>query len=303
MQAPYKGLILASLTAACLGFVAVACAEDDAAKKQEVAAIRAAATEYIRALRRGDIDAIRKMWTPGGVYMDASGRTYKIQEMLSRRDLEMPGGKEESSSSMAESTLRFVSPDVAVEDGTCSGGMTEDGRTATGRFTAIWVKRNTHWQIDSLREAIVASPRAKDRLAALEWLLGEWVGAADSGAILVSSHWSDDGHFIIREFAELTGGPEAICSTQRIGWDTAAGKIKCWTFDSQGGIAEGYWRLDGKQWIVEMNDVTPDGKASTTTATYLPREDGRFIWETASTVVAGQKVPPRRVEFKRAANK
>ena len=55
--------------------------------------------------------------------------------------------------------------------------------------------------------------------------------------------------------------------------------------------------------FVEMTAVMPDGKKTTTTTTYSPGEAGRFVWETTGTKVAGENVPPRRIEFKRAGEK
>src|SRR5262249_8034540 len=144
-----------------------------------------------------------------------------------------------------ESTIRFIGPGVAIEDGATGKEVTDDGALVTGRFTAVWVKRNGRWRLDSLRDACGAPAATSDRLHAFDWLIGEWAGKTDSSTILVSSRWSDDRHFIIRDFVERAGDGEAVSATQRIGWDATTGTIKCWTFDSQGGSGEGSWRQDG----------------------------------------------------------
>ena len=242
------------------------------------------------------------MWTPEGDYVDASGKKFKVRKMLSRQDDAKSSAAESAGAQAPDSTLRFIARDVAIEDGISGRGMTDAGDVVTGRFTAVWVKRDDRWQLDSLREAEVTSPAAKDRLQELGWLIGEWVGTTDDGAILVSSHWSDDGHYIVREFIDRGDGREVVSGTQRIGWDASAGKIKCWTFDSQGGSGEGYWRRDGKRWIVETTEVMTDGKKATTSTVYIPGGEGRFVWETTGAKLAGESVPPQRVEFKRAAD-
>jgi hypothetical protein len=204
-------------------------------------------------------------------------------------------------SPVPESKLRFVTPSVAIEDGISGRTLTDSGGPVTARFTAVWVKRDGRWLLDSLRES-VAAQSAGDRLQELAWLLGEWVGTTGDGAVLVSSHWSDDGRYIIREFVDYGDDGEVVSGTQRIGWDASTNRIKSWAFDSQGGTGEGFWRRDGERWVVETTEVMPDGEKVTTSAVYVPRSEGRFVWEAAGAKLAGERVPPRRMEFKRAAD-
>jgi hypothetical protein len=157
--------------------------------------------------------------------------------------------------------------------------------------------------LDSLRESSIASPAGEDPLKALDWLLGEWAGKADGNSILVSAKRSNDGHFVVREFADRDANGSVVVGTERIGWDEEAGKFKCWSFDSQGDTGQGVWRRDENRWIVETMAVMPDGRKVTTTSVYAPGDDGRFVWEAAGAKVGGDNVPGRRVEFKRAADK
>ena len=96
-------------------------------------------------------------------------------------------------------------------------------------------------------------------------------------------------------------GGGTIRGTQRIGWDAINGRIKSWTFDSQGGAGEEQWRHDGKRWIVDTVDVTADGKKGKTSSVYIPGEGHHFVWEVAGADVAGVALKPMRVEFRRAA--
>jgi uncharacterized protein (TIGR02246 family) len=300
MQMPFRLPILAGLAAATFGVTTVVFAEDDISQSGEPAAVRAAAKEYAAALRRADVDALRTMWTPDGEYVDAAGQKFNVRQMLARQDAAKPSISPSPDAPVQESTLRFVAPTVAIEDGVSGRAMTDEGKPATGRFMAVWVKRDGRWLLDSLRETVAAAPTVSERLRELEWLIGEWVGANDDGVILVSSHWSNDGQFIIREFIDRGNDRDFVSATQRIGWDAATGKIKCWTFDSQAGVAEGFWRRDGKRWIVKTKEVMPNGEKLTTSAVYIPEGGRRFVWEAAGAKVGSESVPPRRMEFKRA---
>jgi uncharacterized protein (TIGR02246 family) len=271
----------------------------------EVAAIRAAADRYLAAVRSGNAEAMRSAWTPEGDYIDAAGQHFKAHELI-RRESNAASSKIDPNADSAEltrpdSSVRFITPTVAIEDGSTEFGVSHDGSALTGRFTAVWVKRDGRWLLDSLREAISESPSTGDQLQQLSWLIGEWAGTADDQAIVISANWSDGGSYIVREFALHGGGDKLVSGTERIGWDYKTGDIVSWTFDSQGGRSESRWKRDGDRWLVESSKSMPDGKSATSTSIYTPREDGRFSWEVRRASVADEQLPPVQIEFKRAA--
>jgi hypothetical protein len=246
------------------------------------------------------------MWTTNGDYVNAAGQAFNVRELLREQVGNSSPDLDTTVTPAPESSLRFITPEVAIEDGATRIGTLPDGSALLGRFTAVWVKQDGRWLLDSLREATAATPGFNDQLRSLEWLLGEWAGATDDAAILLSSHWSDDGKYIIREFLIRSEGREDISATQRIGWDASSGKIRCWTFDSLGGSSEGVWRRDGERWLVDSAEVLADGKKSKTSAAYVPAADGHFAlevrtaWDSADKQEAGANPPTLRVEFKRA---
>jgi hypothetical protein len=286
--------ILASLSLSGV-FAAAVHAENADEADPNRHAIRAASREYVAAKRRGDIDTLRKMWTSDGDYIDSLGRAFKAQQLLQGQSPPSTPNAKSSELPSQRSMLRFITPDVAIED----------GGAAQGRFTAVWVKRDGHWLLDSLRETSSAAPRFNEKLKPLAWLLGEFVGLTDDAAILLSSHWSNDGNYIVREFLFRRDGREDISATQRIGWDSSAEKIRCWTFDSQGGASEGTWSRQGMSWLVESADVLADGKKSKSSVVLTPGGDGSFVSEVksdwaADAATAGGKLATLRVEFRRA---
>jgi hypothetical protein len=152
-------------------------------------------------------------------------------------------------------------------------------------------------------EAAKSTPA--DSLDSLEWLLGEWTGMTDHAVVLVSAHWCDGGAFIEREVIVRAEGQPEMGGTQRIGWDPVKQRIKSWTFDSQGGTGEGYWRRETNdkgvvRWIVESDDVMADGAASSTTSVFTPQGADRFVWEVERASVNGEHLPKQQIEFVRA---
>jgi hypothetical protein len=145
-----------------------------------------------------------------------------------------------------------------------------------------------------------AKPLAAEQLQPLAWMLGEWVGKTEHGAVLVSSRWSDGGNYILREFLLRSDDGQEIGGTQRIGWDPAKKQIKSWSFDSQGGAGEGIWRNDGKVWTVESTETLADGQVVTAKATYTPVDADSFDWEIACSALSDESPAKQRIEFQRA---
>ena len=291
-----------ALIALGLGDADLAHAQTRSSTRNDAAGVRAAAKEYLGAVQRGDQGALKRLWTPTGDYVDATGQLFKAEELIGQLTAESSPKNSTTANDASETKLRFVTPDVAIEDGVAAGS-TNDSGGVMGRFTAVWVRRDGKWLLDSLREAAVATaPAVNEHLAPLGFLLGEWTGKMDEGDILVSANWSDAGNYLLREFVIRSRSGEKIGGTQRIGWDPVTNQIKSWSFDSQGGLGKDIWRRDGNRWIVESSDVMANGKTATSSASYTPTSEGRFLWESAGGNVAGAKVKPVRVEFTRAAD-
>ena len=81
----------------------------------DVAAVRTASTAYRQALAKGEADTVRRMWTADGDVIDGWGN------LLSAKDASIvvgePKARPRPEFRIGETRLRFVTPDVALEDG------------------------------------------------------------------------------------------------------------------------------------------------------------------------------------------
>jgi hypothetical protein len=246
------------------------------------------------------------MWTVDGDYVNAAGQTLKAQDLIARMApaAEPTGGSDPVDP--PQSTLRFVAPSVAIEDGAVGHGAGDEGVERAGRFSAVWVKRDGKWLLASLRESAAALPPGKPELRPLAWLVGQWAGGDGEAAIIMSWDWSDNGHYLVGEYLIYGSGGEVVSGSQRLGWDPATKQIKSWTFNSQGGSGEGHWRRDGERWVVNSLHVTADGKTAKSAASYVVAADGRLNWEVkcdwdaSDATQAGADLPVQRFEFRRS---
>ncbi len=79
--------------------------------------------------------------------------------------------------------------------------------------------------------------------------------------------------------------------TQVIGWDPAAGTIRSWMFDSDGGFGEGTWSKKGNSWIVKFSQVLPDGRKASATNIYTLIDANTFTWKSIGRKVDGEFLP------------
>lgn len=117
----------------------------------DVAAIRAAAAAYREALANGDAAAIRAAWTADGDIVDGWGNRLSAQDPAAVVGGPAEGPRPEFR--LGESQIRFVAPDVAVEDGTVDAILPGMTNPIEGWFSAVWVRQEGGWKLTSLRES------------------------------------------------------------------------------------------------------------------------------------------------------
>jgi uncharacterized protein (TIGR02246 family) len=284
------------------------------------AAIRDAARSYQDALTRGDGKALAALWTPDGDIVDDEGRVLNGRESVSQitaatKEAPRPTFRIE------ETNLRFLTPDVAIEDGTVA--VTPPGAAAplSGWFSATWVRHDGAWKLTGLRESRISSPHETPRLADLDWMVGDWSVVEDhpdrkpaEGAlplapggrppIEVSVRWNPNRTFLLRDMkiavAKTAGGeagdsPPAMHLSQRIGWDPLSRQIVSWSFGSDGSHGEAIWTRDGSAdgttWIARTMAVMPDGSQTSALNIYAYDGADRCTWRSVPTHVGGEHAP------------
>lgn len=262
------------------------------------AAIRAVAEAYMQALDKGDAARLADLWTPDGDIVDASG-----QRLLGREALALdqpatprqPGDRPEFR--IRETKLRFLTDDVAIEDGTVEV-VPPSGPPLSGRFAATWVRRDGGWKLAALREARDDEAASAAALEQLDWMVGDWVvvdehpAAAEQPAIEVSTRWNESRTYLIRELRIPTEGAAPLSITQRIGWDPLTKSIHSWVFGSDGSHGEAEWSRDGRSWVAKSRAVSPAGVQSTSLNIYTYDGRERCVWKSLPTHIGSEHVPP-----------
>jgi uncharacterized protein (TIGR02246 family) len=283
------------IAAACWSAVSVTAADRSA----DEAAIRAAAAAYMEALDKGDADKLLALWVPGGDIVDAAGNVLSGPEAVGLAKQSAAAG-DRPEFQLRETKLRFLTPDVAIEDGTVEV-IPPTGAAVRGRFSATWVRHEGGWKLAALREARAAEPTAAEALADLDWMVGDWVVIHADGekpkpgepVIEVTAGWNESKTFLTRVMT-ITHSKDAppLRITQRIGWDPLSKSINSRAFGSDGSHGEADWNRDGRSWVAQARAVLPDGGQSTSLNIYSYDGKDRCVWRSLPTHVGAEHVPP-----------
>jgi uncharacterized protein (TIGR02246 family) len=264
-------------------------AKDDS---KDGAAIEQNARAFVEAFHKGDATAIAALWTDDGEYTDGTGRHLKGREAIQKAFEELFAENKGLKIRIESLSLRFLSPDVAVEEGTTEVIDPDGAPAGRSRYTNVHVKKEGQWRLGSVSEADFAPPGNHDRLHGLEWVVGDWAGEKDKGPVeRISVDWAEGENFLVATFATTYGDLSVGSATQWIGWDPAAKRIRSWIFDADGGFGEGSWTSEGKKWVIKTDSILQDGKKATATYELSAVDPDTITLQARDRSVDGKAVP------------
>lgn len=283
--------MLAAISATLILAVSAQAAEKKPKPASEEDAIRAAVESYVTAYNQGDAKAVASHWSESGSWLSPSGQRFEGRQAIEKEMESLFAENKGVRIEVIDPNVRLVSPDVALEEGTVRViRPTEPPSDST--YLAIHVKKDGQWKLDSVRETeIPDAPAASPQLQDLAWLVGEWIDESPDATIESNVTWTKNKTFLSYAFKTSVPGMDDLEGTQVIGWDPAAGTIRSWMFDSDGGFGEGTWSKKDDSWIVKFNQVLPDGRKASATNIYTLIDANTFAWKSIGRKVDGDFLP------------
>jgi uncharacterized protein (TIGR02246 family) len=257
------------------------------------AAIDAVVEAYAAAFNKHDAKALAALWSPSGVHVDretgrrTTGRA-ALEKMFAAQFAEDEGQQIE----IAVDTVRLVTPDVAAVEGSASVSMQDEEEPSESTFSAIFVKQDGKWLLDSANETnLPPPPKPYEHLKDLEWLVGAWQDESDEIDVKTVCRWTPNRSFLIRTYTVTDGDGATHQGAQIIGWDPDKECIRCWIFGSEGGFGEGTVARDGNRWLMKLHGTLADGRKACATQVLTKVDDNTLTAQMVGREIGGELLP------------
>jgi uncharacterized protein (TIGR02246 family) len=269
--------------------------------RESGAAIAKNGEAFVKAFHQGDAEALAAFFAPKGEFTDQTGRRLKGRQAIAKAFKELFANSKGLKLHTESLSLRFVTPNVAVEEGTTEMFAPDGSPPTQTHYTIVHVKKDGKWLLDSVRNSPLTPRSNSEHLRGLEWAIGEWAGQNNTGeGERLTLAWDENQHFIVGTFSTTARGALVASARVWIGWDPVARRVRSWLFDATGGFGEGAWTRDGKKWTVKTSLTLPDGKKASATILLGPGDDDTITLQSTDRSVDGDKLPDsREVKLKR----
>lgn len=267
----------------------------------ELDGLKASATQFEKAFNAGDAKAIAAQFAEKAEAVDEDGEVIEGRDNIKARFEALFQDYPKARIEVELTSLRKLSPDVAVEDGYSTTTLDPDEPGSRSPYTVVHVKRDGRWLIASVRdfpeEATEAT--AHEQLQALEWLIGHWVDESSAGRVETTCEWSEDGNYLLQNYVVKTRRGAVMEGTQRIAWDPLRQTIRSWAFDQSGAFTEATWTPLEDAWIVKAEGVTPDGLSVSATRLVMLVDDDAYQIDSTGVVLGKELLPDSSVRVVR----
>lgn len=261
------------------------------------AAIRATDAEFARAFNAADLTALVASFTDDGQIIDEHGEVSSGRNAIRERFVRSFANNPGASLALEPRSLRFIGPETALERGLATLRQADTSAPAEiNPYTVVYVKRGGKWLQASVEDHAPAPEAATasnaDRLKDLAWLLGEWVNESADAVVTTSCRWDESKTYLLQDYTIKVAGKPVLRGSQRIGWDPARKQVRSWSFDTDGGFADGFWSRDKEgRWVIHASGTRHDGRAVEGTRVITPIDKHRIRWESVHRAIDGQARP------------
>ena len=141
--------------------ISTGAAEMQTDKRSDEESIRATVESYVAAYNRGDAKAVAAHWSDSGEWISPSGQA--VRGETGHREgnaVHCSTRTKECRIEVVNPSIRMVSPDVAIEEGTVRV-IHPSEPPSESTYLAVDVKERGQWKLNTVRETEVPSPGRK----------------------------------------------------------------------------------------------------------------------------------------------
>ena len=267
-------------------------AQDVDTRQDDEAAIRTMGEAYVEAFHQRDAEAVAAFWAPRAVYTNRlTGEQVVGREAIAEQFASLFESTENLKLEIDIASIEFVSPNVAVEHGLATFSS-PDAKPEEINYSAVYVRHEDQWLLDRVTDKPTPKVHSNyEHLQDLEWMIGRWVDEDENVQIVTECNWTKNKNFITRSFLVSAGDRVEMSGMQIVGWDPAAKQIRSWTFDSQGGFAEGNWTRNEEGWTVHKRGVLEGGGQASALNIIKVIDNDSFTFQAVNRIVDGELLP------------
>lgn len=266
----------------------------------DLQSLQSSADAFAKAFNAGNADALAAQFHENAEAIDEDGNILVGRKDIAARFAETFKEFPHARVSVELTSLRQLSPEVAVEDGFSTTTLQPDEPGTRSPYTVVHVKREGAWKIASVRDfpPEAASETPHQHLQALSWLVGHWVDESPEGRVETTCQWTDDKNYLLQDYVIKTARGE-LKGTQRIGWDGLQRTIRSWAFDHSGAFTQATWTPVEDGWQLHVEGVTSAGLRATATRVITPISADAFHIDSTNLIVGGTRLPDTSVRVVR----
>lgn len=242
------------------------------------------------AAAKGDAERMASFFTLDGAYIDEDGVRHEGRQSLKEHFTSHVRPDTKSSLKLEPSNIRIIGNDSAWIEGSTTR-QTSAGKHIDARFTMLLQNKGGNWLIQSASETSVRQASAADRLADLNWLVGEWTAEQGDAKVKMTAEKVGDGHFLRLTYVLSRPGNKPRIDIQVIGWDPTRNQIVSWHFDSSGGFGYGNWSKDNNKWLIKAEGIEQSGWQSAATNVITLNNNDSFQWQSIKRNADGVMYP------------
>src|SRR5262245_55663283 len=157
-------------------------AQTPAGNTKDADALFKKAEAFVDAFHKADAKTLAGFWTPSGEFTDQTGHQIKGRDAIEKAFKALFAEHKGLKLRIDSESLRFVTADVAIEEGTTSV-LSADGPPSHAHYTIVHVKKDGQWYLDSVRDTPYVPPSNFSHLRGLEWTIGDWTGTTEGGDV------------------------------------------------------------------------------------------------------------------------
>jgi len=246
--------------------------------------------DQIQAFNNRDAAAIAANWTTDAEYIRNDGDPVRGRDAIQKGYADFfKTLKGKPTVEVQTDNLRFPSADTAVSEVTLRLKNEQGDLIGSSWRNTLVVREDGKWKVAMVQEWD-RDNSLDDSLKDLEWLIGTWRMDTKGQDVTTTYEWDENKAFIRGKYTVKQGGKVAESGMHLFGKDNAAGGIRSWVFQSDGGFGDGLWTRDGKKWTVDFDGVTADGKKLSATVVYVRVNADTFTWQSVQQTIDGQPI-------------